>query len=79
MDKRVRIFTFKNTLIQIQANLFRNLFSPNIVHANYKTFTVFNVIQDFIDEFVKPIKKGIAIIIEPFNNSTGFSKLDPDN
>lgn len=30
----------KNTLIQIHANLLQNLFSPNIVHAKYHTFTL---------------------------------------
>lgn len=36
----IRKVTLRNTLIQINANLFKNSFLPNIVHANYNTFTV---------------------------------------
>lgn len=35
-----RIVTFRNTLIQIETNLFKNYFQPNIVQAIYNTFTV---------------------------------------
>lgn len=35
----LRIVTFRNTQIQIHANVLKNLFPPNIVHAKYNTFT----------------------------------------
>lgn len=36
----IRIITFRKTLIQIQANLFKMFFPPNIEQAKYNMFTV---------------------------------------
>lgn len=38
----IRIGTLRNTVIQFQANLWKNDFQPNIEHAQYNTFTVFD-------------------------------------
>lgn len=40
MHTCVKIVTFRNKLIQIHANLLKNCFPPNIIHAKYNTFTV---------------------------------------
>lgn len=37
----INIVTFRNTLIQIHKNLFKNYFPLHIVHTKYNTFTVF--------------------------------------
>lgn len=71
----IRIVTFRNSLIQILANLFKNYFLSNIVPAKYEY--VYSILVDLHVEHVPVVlcNNTISIIYLMIQLSPGFTLI----